>query len=378
MKEMVVLVYCMGGNHGNISFHFGNSKNRAKNYKRIRHFEAMGSVKDLVIIKEAKENEAGIAQFVFSDRYSVFDWGEMPNHIKDKGKALCIIGAYFFEKLEERGIKTHYIGLVENGKVKRLDELNEAVNVMQFKLLRVLKPQLKNGNYDYSIYKKEKSNFLIPLEIIYRNALPAGSSVFRRLKEGSISLDDLGLSRMPQPGEKLEKPILDVSTKLEEIDRYISWNEAKEIAGLNEEEAEEMKNLTMEANKLISKEISKAGLENEDGKVEFGFDEKRQIIFVDVLGTPDECRFKIDNVPVSKEIARIFYRKTEWYEKIEEAKKRDKLNWKKYVSSPPPLPTKLEKLLSWLYQACCNEITGREWFDVPKLKEIIGEIKEFL
>ncbi len=338
----------------------------------------MGSVKDLVVIKEAKENESGIAQFIFSDRYSVFDWGEMPNHIKDKGKALCIIGAYFFEKLGEMDIKTHYMGLVENGKVKTLDELNEAVNIMQFKLLRVLKPQLKNGNYDYSIYKKEKSNFLIPLEIIYRNALPAGSSVFRRLKEGSISLEDLGLSKMPQPGEKLEKPILDVSTKLEEIDRYISWGEAKEIAGLNEDEVEEMKKLVMEANKLISKEVSKAGLENEDGKVEFGFDERRQIIFVDVLGTPDECRFKIDNVPVSKEIARIFYRKTEWYEEVEKAKKRDRLNWKNFVSPPPPLPTKLEKLLAWMYQACCNEITGRKWFDVPKLREIVGEIKEFL
>ena len=57
----------------------------------------MGSVKDLKIIEKATENKAGVGQFYYSDRYSVFDWGEMPDAIKDKGKALCMMGAFFFE-----------------------------------------------------------------------------------------------------------------------------------------------------------------------------------------------------------------------------------------------------------------------------------------
>ena len=56
----------------------------------------MGSVKDLIIIKKPYGNELGIGRFVFSNRYSVFDWGEMPDHIKNKGASLCLISAYFF------------------------------------------------------------------------------------------------------------------------------------------------------------------------------------------------------------------------------------------------------------------------------------------
>lgn len=39
----------------------------------------MGSVKDLKILKKPAENSLGVVRFVFSDRYSVFDWGEMPD-----------------------------------------------------------------------------------------------------------------------------------------------------------------------------------------------------------------------------------------------------------------------------------------------------------
>lgn len=86
----------------------------------------------------------------------------MPDHIEEKGKAICITTAYFFEKLEEKGIKTHYVGLVEDKKIKTLSELKSPSNIMGFKMVRVLKPNLKNGFCDYSIFKKEKGNFLIP------------------------------------------------------------------------------------------------------------------------------------------------------------------------------------------------------------------------
>ena len=141
----------------------------------------MGSVKDLKIIKKATEHKSGVGQFYYSDRYSVFDWGEMPDLILEKGKALCMIGAYFFEKLEQMGVSTHYRGLVSGGTAVKLADLTEPVDTMEVDLVRVVKPGLEGENYDYSAYKNISSNFLIPLEIIYRNSLPAGSSVFRRL-----------------------------------------------------------------------------------------------------------------------------------------------------------------------------------------------------
>ncbi|MEM4702816.1 MAG: phosphoribosylaminoimidazolesuccinocarboxamide synthase, partial [Archaeoglobaceae archaeon] len=78
----------------------------------------MGSVKDLIVIKEPSDG-LGEGIFVFSDRYSVFDYGEMPDKIDGKGSSLCLISAFFFEKIEESGIRTHYMGLLEDGKLKR-------------------------------------------------------------------------------------------------------------------------------------------------------------------------------------------------------------------------------------------------------------------
>lgn len=339
----------------------------------------MGSVKDLVIIKNPTANEPGIGRFVFSDRYSVFDWGEMPNHIADKGKAICLATAYFFEKLETLGIKTHYRGVVENGVPKRLAELQAPQNVIEIKLLRVLKPPVQNDRYDYSIYQQERANFLIPLEIIYRNSLPAGSSVFRRLQSGSLQLSDLGLEQMPQPGQVLSSPIFDLSTKLETTDRYLTWAEARQIASLSTPELEELQRLTMLINQTITHEAQRIGLFNEDGKVEFGFDEQRNFILVDALGTLDECRFTYEGLPVSKEITRIYYRKTAWYRDVEAAKNLDRLNWKALVkSSPSPLPPKLAEAIAHIYKAYANALCQRQWFEVPSLSEVLKTIPSFI
>ncbi len=110
----------------------------------------MGSVKDLLVIAQPSKNKPGTAQFVFSDRYSVFDWGEMPDLIADKGAAICITTAYFFEKMEEMGIPTHYRGLVEEDEIKRLAALNSPQSRMELNLLRVLKPRIIGDTYDYS------------------------------------------------------------------------------------------------------------------------------------------------------------------------------------------------------------------------------------
>ncbi len=339
----------------------------------------MGSVKDLTVISDPAGTVPGKGRFVFSDRYSVFDWGEMPDLIENKGRALCIMGAYFFEKLQDAGVRTHYRGLVEGDRSKPLSELQEASNVMEVDLFRVIKPAERIDGYDYSAFRNESGNFLIPLEIIYRNSLPEGSSVFRRLKEGSLSPADIGLEEVPSPGVKLSRPVLDFSTKLEPTDRYLRRGEAAEIAGLSESELQEIIRITLQVNDLITAETARAGLFHEDGKIEYAFDGERNPVLVDVLGTPDECRFTFEGMPVSKEVARIFYRGTSWYREVEEVKKKDRVGWKKLVfSAPPLLPERLKELISMLYTACCNEITGSQWFDVPPLKKVLQELKEVM
>ncbi|MFW5710031.1 MAG: phosphoribosylaminoimidazolesuccinocarboxamide synthase [Bacteroidota bacterium] len=322
----------------------------------------MGSVKDLSIIEKPGEKTPGKGRFVFSDRYSVFDWGEMPDHLDKKGEALCMIGAYFFELLSGKGIKNHYIDLVEN-------------NVMEVHLLNVIKPGFSDNRYDYTAYKDARYNFLIPLEVIYRNTLPKGSSVFRRLESGSLKLEDIGLTSMPEPGQVLDRPVVEFSTKLETTDRYITKDEAREISGLSQDELDRIMEMTLEVSSIITEEVGKAGLVNEDGKFEFGMDQDRNIILVDVLGTPDECRFTYNGMTVSNELTREFYRSSEWYNETEKAKKENRQIWKELVTQQPPsLPADLKELISQMYQACCNEITGKKSFNVPPLKEVLVKI----
>jgi len=274
-------------------------------------------------------------------------------------------------------IPTHYAGLVEDDTVKKLSEIKKPINTMEIKLLRVIMPELKGNQYDYSMCRSEKGGFLIPLEVIYRNFLPPGSSVFKRLKDGEIKPRDLGLDKEPFPNQKLDTPILDVSTKLEITDRYLTWTEARQISGLSDNEIIKLKNLTNTVNDLITEEFSRIGLVNEDGKIEVGFDRERRLMLIDVLGTLDECRFTFDRLPVSKEIARLYYRDTAWCQAVEDAKKKDRQRWKKICRlNPEPLPPGLKLLVSQIYCACTNEITGNEWFkDVPSLKDILKEIK---
>jgi phosphoribosylaminoimidazole-succinocarboxamide synthase len=208
----------------------------------------MGSVKDLQVIQKPTQTEMGTGRFVFSDRYSVFDWGEMPDHIEAKGFALCLMGAYCFEQLEKIGIKTHYKGLVnEKGKTVKVSELKTPSNVMEVALVNVYRPKITivNGRivHDYSIYASVLKNCLIPLEIIYRNGLPEGASIFKRLAQGKVTLQELGLDHKPKPGETLAKPIFDVSTKLEETDRYVTWTDAQKIAGVTDTELADIKSV---------------------------------------------------------------------------------------------------------------------------------------
>ncbi|MCW4003804.1 MAG: phosphoribosylaminoimidazolesuccinocarboxamide synthase [Candidatus Bathyarchaeota archaeon] len=348
----------------------------------------MGSVKDLEVIQKPTQTTMGIGRFHFSDRYSVFDWGEMPDHIDAKGAALCLMGAYCFEQLEQLGVRTHYRGLVDsNGKAVRVAELKQPSSIMEVALVNVYKPKTSVVNskiiYDYSAYTPALKNCLIPLEIIYRNGLPEGSSVFKRLQQGKVTLKDLGLDHQPKPGEQLAKPIFDVSTKLEETDRYVTWAEAQRIAGLSEQELSDIKAVLLKADETITEVASKAGLKNEDGKIELAFDEQRRLMVVDVVGTLDECRFTYEGVHVSKEVARQFYKKTSWYDHVEQAKKEAESqgiqDWKALSKSQPPkLDPKLKRIISQMYMATANEMASKRMFDSPKLATVVKEYTQYM
>jgi phosphoribosylaminoimidazole-succinocarboxamide synthase len=273
----------------------------------------------------------------------------------------------------------------QDGKAIGFKETRQPSNIMEVCIVNVLKPETRveqgKVTYDYSAYTPKLGNFLIPLEIIYRNGLPEGSSVFKRLEQGKITFQDLGLDHYPKPGERFTKPIFDVSTKLEETDRYLTWEEATEIAGLSNIAMIAVKAVLAKVNDTITEMACHAKLENEDGKIELAFDHNRTLMVVDVVGTLDECRFTYEGFHVSKEIARQFYKKTSWYNDVEEAKKEAEAkgvkDWKSLCKSQPPkLDPQLKTFISQMYMAAANELTNRRLFDVPPLARIITEFKK--
>jgi len=316
----------------------------------------MGSVKDLTVSEQATADLEGIGVFRFTDDYSVFDYGKMPNTIPNKGEALCRMATYNFKELQKLGIKSHFRKLISG-------------NEMEVDLVRVLFPQkgeLKPG----------MGNYLVPLEIIFRNSLPEGSSVFKRLAKGRITLEELGLEKMPEAGEKLTLPIMDVSTKLEPTDRYLTWEEAAEISCLNQTEIEDLKGKALEINDFLTKKAREIGLEHADGKIEFGINPQREFILVDVCGTLDENRFLYNGINVSKQILRDYYKTTPWYETIELEKAEGKGHGE--FTTPPLLPKELIEITSNMYKSVCETWTGEKHWKAPSIEETMNQYKAFL
>jgi len=303
----------------------------------------MGSTKDMHILKEATDTETGLAVFEFTDKYSVFDYGKMPDMIEGKGAALCAMSVYNFRELEKLGLKTY---LIESPKL----------NELKFHLFQ----------------KQAKQNAMIPLEIIFRDVLGEESSVFKRLQRGETTYPDLGLDHEPQPGEKLARPIIDYSTKYETTDRYFrNKTEVMEYAGLSNEQMEKLERQALIINEFLRKRAGELGWIHIDGKVEAARNVQGEVIWVDSLGTLDEDRFEFKGLRLSKQILRDYYRKTSWRKELEKAQEQGipKEQW----PVPKRLPKELVEFVSNMYKAAANAWTNRKIFDVKDLNTLIDE-----
>jgi phosphoribosylaminoimidazole-succinocarboxamide synthase len=365
----------------------------------------MGSVKDLLVLVPAYENREGVGNFVFSDRYSVFDWGEMPDHIAGKGRALAVMAAFNFEKLEAAGIRTHYQGLVSpSGNLVRFSDLGEGeggLATMQVSLARVYSPIVRefsaeNGvhvHYDYTFFEQHRgeiNNYLIGLEIIFRNGLPLGSSVFKRLDRAGQTADprqrraevgailrELGLKEPPQPGEMLPAPVMSFTTKLEAGDRELTRREAYRVSGLPRREFGSLAELALKVNSIITEQAEQTGFAHYDGKIEAVWN--NGLVVCDVIGTFDENRFSRKGEQISKEVLRQWYKRNqpEFVTACEKWKKTGP-GWQKSCDvKPRKLPGEFALLASQMYMSGCNRYTGKRVFDSPELEEVMDKIRSF-
>ena len=217
-------------------------------------------------IYDAGNNEL---EFVFTDNISVFDC-VIPSLIPRKGETLCRTTAFWFEELNKKGIKNHFIRLT-------------APNKMRVKKVNVIK--------EYNKINEKTINYLIPLEIIARYYV--AGSLYRRIKTGKINALQLGFDKDKKIkyGDRLSVPFIECTTKLEEYDRVLGDEEALQIAGLLKEEFENIKSIIIKIDEMISGIVEKNNLLHVDGKKEFAFDEERNLIVIDGFGTADEDRF---------------------------------------------------------------------------------------
>ncbi|MFH1157717.1 MAG: phosphoribosylaminoimidazolesuccinocarboxamide synthase [Pseudomonadota bacterium] len=337
--------------------------------------------------------------FEYSDRYSIFDWGEMPDLLGGKGKSLAFMGWFFFDflgnprnwrnwkapaafegtpllsRLREQGVLHHSIGLVSDSlsPLPLTGEVLSPTRCLAVRHVRVLHPEGKTKNskltWDYSAYRQKPENALVPLEVIFRFGVPEGSSLLKRTSDASYCRD-LGLDSSPKTGDSFGMPVIEYSTKLENTDRYLGYDEAKDIAGLSTEEFDGLTTLT----RLLALRLKDcfAGIDVDlwDGKFEFAFcgrDQagRRGFMLVDSIG-PDELRLMSGGVHLSKEILRSHYRPTAWHAGLEEAKERaterGERDWKSICTdelhlTPAPLPAVLMERAGMIYKGLAKALS---------------------
>lgn len=358
--------------------------------------------------------------FEFTDDYSVFDWGKMPDTIANKGKALTAFGAYFFEELSrpsfwqnladsastqgalsfldkdwwqarkshpvfssllKEGAPNHHLALVdESGNpiaVKDVASTPRAfLEVVKAHVPKV-KPATISGQtvYFYPQDMHTHHTRLVPLEVVFRFGMPAGSSLKSRLDRNPDYARELGLPAVPSEGEWFDRPVLEYFTKLEPKDRLLSLQEALTISTLTLEKFEELTELAADLATGLFAHFAERGVELWDGKFEFII-QGDKLLLADSIG-PDELRLLYNESHLSKEFIRQLYRDSQWLKALKEAQKlaitRGAHDWKAICASelghePAPLSKQAKALTDALYPALCNHVTGQQVFaDQPKL-----------
>ncbi|WP_181692090.1 phosphoribosylaminoimidazolesuccinocarboxamide synthase [Natronomonas sp. LN261] len=337
----------------------------------------MTSVKGFRVEEPATADSLGTGAFVFTDDYSVFDWGKMPDAIPNKGASLCAMGAANFERLESEGITTHYRGVVSGGEVVDLDSVAAPPREMAIELTRVPDLPHEGREYNYSAYHEAGGeNYLIPLEIVFRNTVPVGSSLRSRAEPGEF---DLGYEAWPDEPVDLPAPVVEFSTKYEESDRYLSRENADYIAG--EADVDDLEAIAREVNRIVTETAADAGLTHEDGKIECLYYDG-EIRVADVVGTFDENRFSYDGQQLSKEVLRQYHKRTqpEWVEAVSEAKAEakaeDVADWRELCAvDPDPLADHVVDAAREMYTAGTNAYLGRDLFDAPPIEDAVAAIE---
>ncbi|MES2527580.1 MAG: phosphoribosylaminoimidazolesuccinocarboxamide synthase [Bdellovibrionota bacterium] len=280
--------------------------------------------------------------FQFSDRYSVFDWGEMPDHLEGKGIALADFTKKMYAILGQRGVSHH------------LQSVPCSSNEIVVKPFRVVR--------DQKIMPKEE-NIFVPLEVIFRMGVAKGSSLLKRFPGQYVE------------NQMFDKPMIEFTTKLERFDRPLTHEEAKEISNLNDVEWKNLIETTEKIAMTLKETFAFGEITLWDGKVEFaaGTGFNREIVLVDSIG-PDELRLTKDGVQLSKEIIRQYYKGTEWQMRLDETKRKHGEQFKDYISPPEKLNREFKSAVEEMYKLLPDLLENSTTAQL-KLQKLIPKLK---
>ena len=289
-------------------------------------------------VKEVYELDAETLRFKFTDKISVFD-KVIPSMIPRKGEALCRMSAHWFKLAKENGIDSHFIDM-------------PSANEMDVK--RVEQPR------KLDMPDSQRKNVMFPLEFICRHFV--AGSMWDRLQKGKVKKEELGITGELEYGMRIPEPFFEVTTKHEEYDRPITFDEAINDFGLKREEIEEVRELVLKMDTLISSQVEPRGLLHVDGKKEFALGDEGQLMLIDTFGTPDEDRFwDVEEytsgkfTELSKEYVRQYYRLLGYHKELTEAREKG-------IPTPdiPALPDNMIEQTTMLYADLFQRLTGQE------------------
>jgi len=194
--------------------------------------EYEGKAKQLVPTENANE----VVQR-FKDSATAFN-GQKKAEIEGKGELNCAMSANLFQKLEEAGVRTHFVGL-ENARDMRVKRLN-----------------------------------IIPLEVVVRNVV--AGSLHKRL----------GL----EEGTPLSSTIVETYYKRDDLgDPIVCDCHVEALQLCSKEVLAELKSRALQVNAVLRPIFEEVGLRLVDFKLEFGHSAENELLLGDEI-SPDTCR----------------------------------------------------------------------------------------
>ena len=192
-----------------------------------------GKAKKLFITEDPQ-----ILRVEYKDDATAFN-GEKFDRLRDKGRLNNEITVFFFEHLDTKDIPSHF--------VRKISETEQLVRKVK----------------------------IIPLEVVVRNV--AAGSLSKRIGW--------------EEGKELPHPIVEFYYKDDDLgDPLLAEEHIRLLELASEAQIEELKKRGLAVNEALKSLMLSKGIRLIDFKLEFGLDQKGEILLADEI-SPDTCRF---------------------------------------------------------------------------------------